>query len=118
MLELLLFLTLGLGLFAAPAFLVWRGQQMGWWGRYLLALVPVVYTGAGWWLGIVAYDYFGCQGGAKNVHACLAGGAEVIALVGHGLFLSIPFMFVAVPLSLWFLLDTTMKHIGQWNRQV
>lgn len=47
------------------------------------------------------------------MHDCLAGGADITAWVGYGLFLMIPFLFLGVPLSLWFLLDTTVKHLGR-----
>ncbi|MFV3335470.1 hypothetical protein ACNFIA_31495 [Pseudomonas sp. NY15437] len=106
-------LILALALFVPPALLFWRSSQLAWPVRYLLAVLPAAYTGIGWQLGSWGYAYASCQGGAKNLHGCLAGGADVTAWVGHGLFLMIPFLFIGAPLSLWFLIDTAAKHIGQ-----
>ncbi|WP_044873494.1 hypothetical protein [Pseudomonas sp. LFM046] len=115
MLDALMMLLLISALVACPIFLIWRENQLRWWARYVLSLMPVAYTWIGWRLGVLAYDHFGCQGGAKNVHACYANGIDVTALVGHGMFLMIPFIFFAAPMSLWFLLNTGAKHIGQRN---
>jgi hypothetical protein len=43
------------------------------------------------------------------------GATDVTALVGYGLFLMIPFVFVALPLTLWLLLNTTLEQIGDWH---
>jgi hypothetical protein len=66
--------------------------------------LPAAYTGLGWGLGILAYDFF-------------MGGMDFTPLVGHGDFLMIPFVFIAAPLSLWLLLNTGAKQIGAWHRR-
>ncbi|WP_207888355.1 hypothetical protein [Pseudomonas sp. 30_B] len=104
---------LALALFVPPAVLFWRALQLAWLVRYLLAVIPAAYTGIGWLLGSWGYAFANCQDGAKYLHDCLAGGVDVTAWVGHGLFLMIPFLFIGAPLSLWFLIDTAAKHIGQ-----
>lgn len=91
--------------------------KMAWRSRYLLSVFPGTYTWAGWKLGVIAYDFFGCQGGMKNIHACLAGGTDFTSLVGHGFFLMIPCIFIATPLSLWLLLNTVTKQMGAWHQR-
>lgn len=90
---------------------------MYWRSRYFLSMLPATYTGAGWRMGVAAYDFLGCQGGMKYVHACLANGTDWTTLVEHGFFLMIPCLFVATPLSLWLLLNTGTKQIGAWRRK-
>lgn len=104
-------------LFGSPALLLWRGSRMRWFQRYFLSLLPISYTALGWWLGTWAYGFFDCQGNTKNIHGCYAGSVEITALVGHGLFLAIPAMFVAGPLSLWFGLDTAIRHLGSMDKR-
>ena len=116
MLNTLLLLLLAAALFISPAILMRCAERLRWRTRYLLALLPVAYTGIGWCLGTWGYGYFGCQGGVKNLHGCLAAAVDVTALVGHGFFLMIPGLFIAAPLSAWFLLDTALKQIGAWNK--
>ncbi|MDH1009608.1 hypothetical protein N5J43_18285 [Pseudomonas nicosulfuronedens] len=106
-------LILALALFVPPLLLFWRAPSFTWPMRYLLAVIPAACTGIGWQLGFWGYTYTNCQGGAKNLHDCLAGGVDITAWVGYGLLLMIPFLFLGVPLSLWFLLDTAAKHLGQ-----
>ncbi|OBY91700.1 hypothetical protein A6723_018205 [Pseudomonas sp. AU11447] len=95
----------------------WRASRFSWLARYLLAVIPAAYSGIGWQLGSWGYGYANCQGGAKNLQDCLAGSADITAWVGYGLFLMIPFLFLGAPLSLWFLIDTAAKHIGQSRTQ-
>lgn len=108
---------LAAALFAPPALLRKYESRMAWATRYLLSIFPFAYTWAGWQTGNVAYDFFGCQGGLKNVHACLSGGIDFTPLVGGCLFLMIPCAFLASPLSLWLLFNTAAKHIGAWHRR-
>lgn len=117
MLDVFFLTLLAVVLLAPPLILFRREEVLRWRTRYLLSVLPVAYTGLGWRLGILAYDFFGCQGGTKNVHACLMGGMDFTPLVGHGGFLMIPFVFIAVPLSLWLLLNTGAKQIGAWHRR-
>ena len=83
----------------------------------MLPALPAAYTWAGWKFGVVAYDFFGCQGGMKNIPACFAGGTDFTPLVGHGFFLMIPCIFVATPISLWLLLNTGVKQVGAWHQK-
>lgn len=106
-------LILALALFVPPMLLLWRASRATWPVHYLLAVIPAAYTGIGWRLGSWGYTYANCQGGAKNLHHCLADGADITAWVGYGLFLMIPFLFLGAPLSLWFLIDTAARHVGR-----
>lgn len=113
-----LFLSLLAAALFVPPILLWRYEtRMAWRTRYLLSALPAAYTGAGWKLGVIAYDFFGCQGGMKNIHECLAGGIDFTPLVGYGIFLMIPCTFIATPLSLWLLLNTVAKQMGAWHRR-
>ena len=114
---LLLALLAAAALFAPPMLLSRYESRMAWRSRYLLSVLPAAYTLTGWKLGVIAYDFFGCQGGSKNIHACLAGGTDFTPLVEHGLFLMIPCIFIATPLSLWLLLNTVAKQVGAWHRR-
>lgn len=101
-----------------PAYLLWRqADRFSWRARYLLAALPAAYTGLGWQVAALSYEWMGCQGNMKGLYACTLGGADVTPLVGYGFFLTIPFFFVALPLSLWLLLDTAAKQIGEWRRR-
>lgn len=108
-------LILALALFVPPMLLFRQASRLTWPVRYLFAVVPAAYTGVGWQLGSWGYAHANCQGGAKYLHDCLAAGADITAWVGHRLFLMIPFLFIGAPLSLWFLIDTAAKHIGQFR---
>ncbi|QJP07770.1 hypothetical protein [Pseudomonas multiresinivorans] len=110
-------LILALALFVPPILLFWRASSFIWPVRYLLAVIPAAYTCIGWQLGSWGYTHFNCLGGTKNLHDCLAGGADLTAWVGYGLFLMLPFLFIGAPLSLWCLIDTAAKHIGQSRTQ-
>lgn len=118
MLHLFLFMALAAAVLLPPLVLWRKAKRMKWTARYILSALPAVYTWAGWKLGAFGYVQLGCQGGAKNVHTCIASGLDLTPLVGHGLFMMIPFVFVAAPLSAWFLLDTALKQVGDWNRRV
>jgi len=106
-------LILALALLLPPMLLFWRASCFSWPVRYLFAVIPAAYTGIGWQLGSWGYAYANCQGGAKSLQHCLAGSSDLTTWVGYGLFLMIPFMFLGAPLSLWFLIDTAAKHIGE-----
>lgn len=117
MTSFLLLALLAAALFAPLILLSRYEDRMAWTTRYLLSALPVAYTWAGWKLGGVAYDFFGCQGGMKNIHACFTGGTDFTTLVEHGFFLMILCIFVATPLSLWLLLNTGAKQVGAWHRK-
>lgn len=117
MIDALMLTVLAVVLFAPPIILSRHEDKIRWRGRYFLSALPVAYTWAGWKLGVIAYDFFGCKGGMKNIHACFAGGIDFTPLVEHGSFLMIPCVFVAAPLSLWLLLNTGAKQVGAWHRR-
>ncbi|MDH4608117.1 hypothetical protein [Pseudomonas sp. BN102] len=117
MLDLLLLTVLAAALIVPPVMLYRRAEQMSWTTRYTLSALPAAYTWAGWKLSELGYVQLGCQGGLKYLHACFADGLDLTPLVGHGFLMMIPFVFVAAPLSAWFLLDTALKQIGDWNRR-
>lgn len=85
--------------------------------RYVLSILPAAYSGIGWLLAKIGYGYFACEGGLKNIHACMALGHDVTFLIGYGFFLMLVFTFIAGPLSLWMLLNTVAKQIGAWHQQ-
>lgn len=112
MLNFWLLAVLVMALVTPPILLLNYENRMTWLSRYLLSVFPAIYTWGGWRLAVVTYDFLGCRGGVKNVHACIASGLDVTPLVGHGFFLMIPSLLVATPISLWLLLNTSVKQIG------
>lgn len=108
-----LLFVLGLALLGPPMVLAKYGPKLGWPLHYALALLPAAYTWGGWNLGIWAYEYFGCQGGTKSLANCTAHGSDMTWFVGYCIFLMIPSIFVAGPLTLWLLLRTGSKHIAE-----
>lgn len=102
-------------LLVPPLVLLRRAERLGWAARYALAVLPAAYTWGGYRLAVLSMDWFACQGGMKGLHACTGAGLDVTLLVDHGLFLSIPGLFVAAPLALWLLLDTAVKHLHAWD---
>ena len=84
---------------------------MGWLARYIFSIVPLVYTWLGWQLAKVGYEFFACQGNLKSIQECVRWGVDFTPLIGHGFFLMIPCVFFALPVSLWFLLNTAVKHL-------
>lgn len=70
----------------------------------------------GWQLGKHAFDFFNCQGGPKNLHSCMLGDVDLTHFAGFvSFFPMIAFFYVALPLSLWLLLNTAAKQIGEWH---
>ncbi|BCB26268.1 hypothetical protein SKTS_11540 [Sulfurimicrobium lacus] len=94
-----------------------KSLSIQWPIRYLLAILPAMYTGLGWQFAVFAYTPLGCQGGMKNLHSCWVGGVDITPLVDHGFFLMIPFFFFAGPLSLWLLLNNAAEQIGAWHQK-
>jgi hypothetical protein len=108
-----LLLSLLAAVLLAPPFILSRYKaKLSWWSRYSLSTLPVAYTWAGWKTAVVAYGFLGCEGGAKNLHGCLAAGIDWTPLVGYGFFLMIPCLYIAAPLSLWLLLTTVVKQVA------
>ncbi|WP_417775912.1 hypothetical protein [Stutzerimonas xanthomarina] len=93
-----------------PVLLAYRRVLLAWPTRYVLAALPAAYTLTGWQLGRLAMTRFNCLGGVKNLHDYSMSGTDITVLVGHGLFLMIPGIFVAAPLSTFLLLDTLCRH--------
>ena len=118
MLNFLLMCLLAITLFCPPYLLLKMEDSFKWGTRYLLSALPAAYTGLGWQLTTFAYRAANCQGGVKNIHGCFIGNVDITTLVGYGYFLMIPFFFFALPLSLWFLLDTSAKQLGAWHRRI
>lgn len=111
MLNAALLVLLVSALFLPPLLLTLRQEKMGWLARYVLSIFPLAYTWLGWQLAKVGYEFFACQGNLKSIQECVRWGVDFTSLVGHGFFLMIPCVFVALPVSLWFLLNTAAKHI-------
>lgn len=117
MLTALLLLILAVALFAPPIILSNRAEHLPWAVRYCLSFFPFGYTFIGWQIGALGYDYFACQGNPKGFYDCIGWGIDFTPLVGHGLFLMIPCVFLALPVSLWFLLNTLAKQVGGWHKK-
>ena len=113
MINAALLLLLAFALFLPPLLLTLRQEKMGWLARYAFSIVPLTYTWLGWQLAKVGYEFFACQGNLKSIQECVRWGVDFTPLVDHGFFLMIPCVFVALPVSLWFLLNTAVKHLGQ-----
>lgn len=112
MLTALLLLILAVALFAPPIVLSKRADHLPWAVRYCLSIFPFGYTFIGWQIGALGYHYFACQGNPKEFYDCIGWGIDFTPLVGHGLFLMIPCVFLALPVSLWLLMTTVAKQIG------
>jgi hypothetical protein len=108
MLNTLLFSLLAIALFAPPVMLSKYKVKLSWWSRYSLATLPVAYTWAGWKIAEVAYGFLRCKGGTQNLQGCLAVSTELRWL--DTVFLMIPCLYIAAPLSLWLLLTTVVRQ--------
>jgi cytochrome bd-type quinol oxidase subunit 1 len=113
MLNAALLLLLALALFLPPILLSLRQEKMRWLTRYILSIAPLAYTWLGWQLAKVGYDFFACQGSLKSIQECARWGMDFTPLVDHGFFLMISCVFFALPVSLWFLLNTAVKHLRE-----
>lgn len=111
MVDFVLLSLLAAVLFAPPVVLSKYKAKLTWTSRYCLSTLPIAYTWAGWKIAAVAYGFLRCQGGMKNLHACLAAGIDWTPLIGYGFFLMIPCLYIAAPLSLWLLLTTVAKQV-------
>lgn len=106
-----LMLLLATTMVLPPVLLFAPRVAMAWPIRYGLAALPAIYTGVGWQLGAIAASRLACLGGIKNLHACTVSGTDVTTLVEYGLFLMIPAIFLAMPLSAFLLLNTLRKQM-------
>lgn len=112
-----LLLILAVALFAPPILLSKREEKLSWGMRHLLSIIPFGYTLIGWKLGAFGYDYFGCQGNPKSFHDCIGWGIDLTSLIGYGLFLMLPCVFFALPISLWLSLNTAAKQFRAWHKK-
>lgn len=103
-------------LLAPPIILLRHAERLRWASRHALAALPATVTGAGYGLASMAFVWLECEGDVKGLYGCMAYGRDISGLIEYGLFLLIPFLFVAAPLSAWLLLDTGARQIGAWNR--
>lgn len=117
MLKLFLLTLLAMALIAPPIILARREDKLSWTTRYALSALPAACTWSGYKLAVLSLDWLHCKGGMKGAHDCFFSGVDVAPLVDRGLFLGIPFLFIAAPLSLWLLLNTSAKQIGAWHRR-
>lgn len=117
MFNLLLMGLLAVAVFYPTYLLHKKEEKLKWRTRYFLSTLPALYTGLGWQIASVGYNAVNCQGGVKNIHGCVLGGFDVTLVVGYGFFLMIPFCFLALPLSLWLVLNTTTKQLGAWHKK-
>jgi hypothetical protein len=115
MLNTFLLLVLATALFTPPILLSKRGDRFTWPVRYFLSVFPVSYTFIGWQMAALGYGYFSCQGNPKWFHDCIGWGIDFTPLIEHGLFLMIPCVFLALPLTLILLLTTAVKQIAYWR---
>ena len=102
---------LAAALIAPPIFLSKKGDRLSWPTRYFLAATPFAYTVLGWQLGELGYSYLPCHGDPKYIHDCVRWGIDFTATINHGVFLMIPCVFIALPLSASLLVATVSKQI-------
>jgi hypothetical protein len=117
MLSAISLLILAAALFAPPIILSKRANRFSWPVRYFLSVLPVCYTFLGWQVGAFGYEFFSCQGNVKGFQGCVGWGIDFTSLIGHGLFLMIPCVFVALPISVLLTIDTASKQIGAWHKR-
>jgi hypothetical protein len=117
MINSLLLLVLTSVLLAPPVLLRNGEERFSWTVRYAMSILPVAYTFLGWHLAAQGHDFFGCHGNPKDIHDCIRWGIDFTAIVGHGWFLMVSCGFIALPLSLWLLLNTSCKQIGAWHKK-
>lgn len=110
-------LMLAVALLAPPIILWKREETLSWSKRYLLSIIPLGYTFIGWKLGAYGYGNLACQGNPKRFHDCILWGFDLTAIVDYGLFLMMPCLLFALPLSLWLSLDTALKQLGAWHKK-
>jgi hypothetical protein len=103
---------LAVALIAPPVYISKSGGRLSWSMRYLLAIIPLAYTALGWQLGEIGYSHLSCHGDSKNIHDCIRWGMDFTSAVNHGVFLMIPCVFIALPLSASLLVSTVSKQIG------
>ena len=82
-----------------------------------MALLPAFLTVGGWQTAVWAYAYFGCEGNLKNLQRCFAAGINILPMLGFGLFWCQLLAWIAVPISLWLLIEVGGRHIGEYRRQ-
>lgn len=113
MVSLILFIALVAALFVPAIILNTRERFLSWFARYVLSIIPFAYTFLGWQLIRWAYEhgYFNCSGSYKMLHDCIRWDIDFTVMTTYGFFLMLACILVATPVSLWLLLDTTLKHI-------
>lgn len=90
--------------------------RLSWWMRYVIASLPAGYTGLGWQLAGLTADILHCPPQTKDYAACYWGQIDLSGWINYGIFLMIP-LLVAIPITLWLLLDTALKQMGSWHRR-
>jgi hypothetical protein len=90
---------------------------MQWSTKYLLALLPATVTLGGWQFAVWAYEHFGCTGHLKNLQPCYVGPINILPALGIGLFWCQLLAWIAVPITLWLLIEVGARHIGSHRRQ-
>lgn len=78
--------------------------------KYLVALLPAAICLGGWQGAIWAFDFFECEGDIKHMHPCLVGTVNLLPLLGIGLFWLPILSVITVPVSVWMLITTGVKH--------
>jgi hypothetical protein len=114
-------LLLPVYLFAPPFILLNWHPRLSWTTRYALAIAPVAITYLGWLFGSWAFNYFECGGNFKMMGACLHWGYDFSSVIEFFLFLMIPGMALALPMSILLLLGTLYQHASslyakKWGR--
>lgn len=115
MLNIAFYALLAAAIFGPWILLLRKEELLSWRIRYFLSAVPVIYTGGGWLLAVVAEDYFDCLGGMKGIHNCWAGDSDVTLLIAQADLFMPAFIFLALPISLWLLTGTDAKRTGTWR---
>lgn len=78
--------------------------------KYFLAALPAPLLFSCWKLSDWAYQYYGCQGGLKNLQSCYVGTIDIMPYIGFGLSFCQIFWFPAIVFSAWLLLRIKYKE--------
>lgn len=106
-----------IALISPVAILSRKGEKLPWRTRYFFAAAPGAYAGIGWLLANLGYELLDCKGGLKDIHACMVSVHDLTFLIEHGFFLMLVFIFIAGPLSLWLIFNTSLKQLGEWHEK-
>lgn len=87
-----------------------KGDRYQWSLRYFASVMPVAYYFAGWKLVFLIEPYLNCKGHPKGLHDCIVYGIDLTALTDFGFWMMLLCVIFALPVSLWYLMNTMVRH--------